>query len=1222
MKRVALPILVAITALAMITFGVIRLVRAATGTTSDVCNGSLTATTYPGGIAGASFASTTAISAVAGTGLQLNTNLTPLDPNHIVLPFDQDVKVRYVYRNAGASMTLGWFYLDAIQSYLNKPATDPTADLIVGATDISGNKLYTWFQSGGLWHVSNGQTLPDLVRSATDFKDTTSVTYPHIPHLLETLMTPGKGGMIFKLCDDDSDTSAQNSSNSGQLLTPVGDTLTAQDAYSPGNGIPDYDVNGNGITDEVADRTVDLGTIQGNREIVFFMVNYYTGANQLRYVGLGVPETATGKSGTTATLQNADIIPYFTKDILNPDRGAQPPGTVVRKTAIGCGRDDNTCYTPKGATLGWLDPNTLLRLKAAANVADYHQLDLTGDNTVRTIQVGADSSVPHFVVFAPSTEPNLWLVGFDNKPEYANGGSDFDYDDTVFLIDHSNGGSVTSNVISTIPAADLPNSVISKVRINATTSFPAGCTAVGDGSINIYYSVDNGTTWHLAGTTDRNNPTLDVTIDVLGAGYVGNQLRWKADINSAVQTCQPVIASLDEGYEAVKHGVFKFAAPIPLSNVAYTGALETPPFPATEPAITRGDYSLRGHFFSERLYDPVAPTTTSLAQEWDAGVVLAAKSPTARNIYTSVGGSTVAFTTANGASLYPLILPGTLMGASSPQVSGKYVYDYNGDNVVSNTDAQFVLEWTRGWEFPSGITFTPSQTVGQRGWKLGPVHNSSPAIVGPPPAPIWNGGSAVPAAMTTAHLAFVSANSTRSTVAVVGAQDGMLHAFDAGQFRYGNDASCNANLYRGCYAGATDAARYGTGDEKWAWVPPSQLSQLKNNHPLTRSYNSAANPQAEVDGSVSVDDIFVAGSNTFKTVAFASLGRAQPYITAVDISGTTPAALWASDFSDPGFNGTELSPSTGLTAIPTSGVAGTFALITTSGLSASLTNEYIYFINPLTGKIINPLDGTNDTTGGFTKGKIQLNAGNSNAAYNTTAYGFAGYPNLVDANQDGLIDRVYAVDTSGRVFKYDLTTRTKCVVAATGESVFSGMAVDVSGSSGAPVVRLYVGGGPNPDGTGSTTGGGPGGVFRAFAFQDNDVVGVCTAGGASTVYTKNLSAGEKVWAAPVVAGTDVFYATAATTSVGICSSANGELLSLATTGDGVNPTFTNPPQTIAGSSVSSFRIYDGHALVNTIGGATTVLGGITWNNAPASGGGSGSTGGAIATLKSLLWQEQ
>ena len=34
--------------------------------------------------------------------------------------------------------------------------------------------------------------------------------------------------------------------------------------------------------------------------------------------------------------------------------------------------------------------------------------------------------------------------------------------------------------------------------------------------------------------------------------------------------------------------------------------------------------------------------------------------------------------------------------------------------------------------------------------------------------------------------------------------------------------------------------------------------------------------------------------------------------------------------------------------------------------------------------------------------------------------GFASYANLVDANQDGLVDRAYAVDTSGRIFKVDL----------------------------------------------------------------------------------------------------------------------------------------------------------------------------------------------------------
>src|SRR5581483_10150601 len=331
------------------------------------------------------------------------------------------------------------------------------------------------------------------------------------------------------------------------------------------------------------------------------------------------------------------------------------------------------------------------------------------------------------------------------------------------------------------------------------------------------------------------------------------------------------------------------------------------------------------------------------------------------------------------------------------------------------------------------------------------------------------------------------------------AQDGLLHAFDAGQFRYGNDPSCTVFLNRGCFAGTTDAARYGSGSELWAWVPPSQLSQLKNNPEATRGYQPAANPQAEVDGSVNVEDIYVPAPSGFKTIAVASLGRRQPYVTAVDITNPiAPVPAWPNgDFSDVDFNGSELGPSIGLSYYS----GGKWVVIFSSGLSSVASNEFFYVLDALTGTVLQ---------------KVQLNIGPDIAKSN----GFASYVSMVDANQDGLADRAYSVDTLGRIFKYDFVSQTSCMVASTGEPVYAGMAFQVTGNPGAPVVTMFLGGAPNPDGTGPVQT-----LYHLFSFKDVDTVGHCTEIGAQLVYSVPLPSGQKLWAAPFLGsdGTTVQY---------------------------------------------------------------------------------------------------
>jgi len=1321
--------------------GVVLLTRqkksVATAGLSSSCFGNLNATTYSAGFSATDFSSTTAAS-VTGGKVQLNTNLTPLDADHIELPFDQNLRIKYVYEEAGYSATLGWFFFDQVQPFL-----DSSGKL----ADNDNDGIADFFQSAkgavrprnGIWQITAGQTIPDLLNGAAAINYSDGGTYARMPNLLESFMAAG-GNVLWKLCDDDTDTG-----NSG---APVADSSTLSD------GIPDYDVNGDGIVGNEPDRSFDMGIIPGHREIVFFAQTY--GGTTLTPAGVGLPmgsdvqsisapplggggvasgdvlrftagsdintgdkylrwkfsttghtfaagecihyayyiekgcatdvagidfrfndnslASAHGFSGdhfasptcgawatrdvpiaagmvgrvvdrwemaihndtidqpyiiyfdnvgiaatcggvvtagntgystgvpTRNLIENASgfldalsynvsSFPWFSKTMLNPDFGATP-GTVQRRLALGCSKGDSACYGAKTdsggnpANLGWLDQATMDRL--ASPTMPYNQLIVAGDPKVVNIVTNADGQTPHFVALAPSTAPNRWVIGYDDQPIY--GTTDKDYNDVVFLIERTNGGEVVSNLISAdIPAADLATTSISRIRIRFSAEYPSpGCDGDTTAAIRIYYSVDNKVTWRQV--TFPSRTTGDVIIDALANGDLGNQLYWRAEFVSSKETCNPQLDSLNIGYEAVQNGEFKYGAPVTLSNVVYSGSFETPPFPASEPAATGGDFSLRGHFRNTQLFDPVDPTVTTKTTLWDAGLPLATRNPDTRAIYTSVGGAATPFDVANGATLYPLLLSTT---ARTQQYAAKFIYDFSGDLTVDDNDAKFLLQWVRGWEYASGVTITPTHAAQQRAWKLGAVHNSSPAIVGPPPRPSWLDGTAAPPSMVILHNAFRAANNNRSTKAIVGAQDGMVHAFNAGQFRYSdNMAACTTPLSRGCFAGGTDAARYGDGSELWAYIPPSQLGTLRNLHPVARRFTSAI-PTAEVDGSIAVEDIYDPSTTTFKTVAFASLGRNQPYVSAVDVSGTTPVPLWADDFSDPDFYGTELSPSVGLSDIN----HGRFAAIVTSGLSSTARDLFLFVLDAANGTSIM---------------KAQLNTG-ANAAQ---ANGFAGYPNLVDANQDGLIDRVYSVDTTGRIFKYDLTNNSSCVVASVGETVYSGMAIESTVLAGTPVVKLFLGGAPPPDGTGTELAN-----YHLFMFQDDDPVGTCTNNGATQEYKVTLATGQKLWAAPFIGSDQAFYASAGAQSLSVCAVGDGDIFAVATSGigDGLTPVGGAPsPTAVLGSPVAGIRVYDGHVLVNSVGGKTTIVGGSAWNNIPSATGGSSS----IGNLSVINWAEQ
>lgn len=210
-------------------------------------------------------------------------------------------------------------------------------------------------------------------------------------------------------------------------------------------------------------------------------------------------------------------------------------------------------------------------------------------------------------------------------------------------------------------------------------------------------------------------------------------------------------------------------------------------------------------------------------------------------------------------------------------------------------------------------TYTNDARAVQDFWKLGDIFHSSPILVKPPVSeficdlglepqcvstihsPVLPGLSPTPAdydangngTIDAGENAYTlwrksAALAKRPQVALVGSNDGLLHAFDAGAWDSAKPAD-----WLGTYSFTP-----GTGAELWAYVPPDLLPKLKlalDNHTYF------------VDGDTMVRDVWVDNNphngkrepTEFHTVAIVTERSGGVHYTALDITDTTsPRFLW------------------------------------------------------------------------------------------------------------------------------------------------------------------------------------------------------------------------------------------------------------------------------------------------------------------------------------------
>jgi len=367
---------------------------------------------------------------------------------------------------------------------------------------------------------------------------------------------------------------------------------------------------------------------------------------------------------------------------------------------------------------------------------------------------------------------------------------------------------------------------------------------------------------------------------------------------------------------------------------------------------------------------------------WDAGQQLSTKSASSRTIYTLVSGARQTFTTSNSA------ITTTLLAAADTTEKDKIINYIRGTPDINDED-------------------TDGDTTEERPWKLGDIFHSTPVLVSPP----------FQVSADSSYNAFKTAQASRTTVLLAGANDGMLHAF-----------------------------RESDGVELWGFIPADFLDQVID---LT-----AASGEHEyyVDSSPIVADVKIGGS--WMTIALFGERRGGTNYYALDITDTTnPQYLWT--FNDTNLGETWSEPAIGKVKMSdgtdkwVAFVGGGFDSTYANYTSGTTTSEAFFVIDLSNGaKLWQYYNAT-----GSTDDRQYMN------------FSIPAMPTAVDLNGDGYIDRVYLGDVGGQLWKFDVaptggaTVSSGLVTNWTGKRLFaaaSGQANPPAAGEFYPTQAIYV----------------------------------------------------------------------------------------------------------------------------------------------------------------------
>ncbi len=246
---------------------------------------------------------------------------------------------------------------------------------------------------------------------------------------------------------------------------------------------------------------------------------------------------------------------------------------------------------------------------------------------------------------------------------------------------------------------------------------------------------------------------------------------------------------------------------------------------------------------------------------------------------------------------------------------------------------------------------------------LGDVVESQPAFVGKPTFSYVDPG----------YSAFVTAQTARTKVVYMGANDGMLHCFNAT-----------------------------TGVELWAYVPSMVIPNMWK----LADANYASMHTNFVNGNPIVSDVYSGGA--WHTILVGGLNGGGRGYYALDITNpASPTLLWELSSS----NDSDIGYSFGIPVV-TKKADGTWVVLVTSGYnnaSPGTGRGYLYVLNAMSGAIIS---------------KIDTSVGNT-----TTPSGLARISAWVDMPEsDNTATYTYGGDLQGNVWRFDINSAASAAI--------------------------------------------------------------------------------------------------------------------------------------------------------------------------------------------------
>jgi len=434
-----------------------------------------------------------------------------------------------------------------------------------------------------------------------------------------------------------------------------------------------------------------------------------------------------------------------------------------------------------------------------------------------------------------------------------------------------------------------------------------------------------------------------------------------------------------------------------------------------------------GDWSGQLLSIPINSVGTLGATEWEAGSVSLAPATvnsTSRVVITKGSTDGVAFEYANLTTSQKTLLNKNSAG-SVDDCGPERVAFLRGSSTNEGASGTFNCASS------TAVNKFRSRTTS----KLGDIINSGPFYVGKPSAGYSNVDYA-------GYAAFNAAYKNRLPMVYVGANDGILHGFNA----------CIPGVTPGCLA--TDA-----GKELITYIPSTVYANLSR---LTdKDYN--ASHRYFVDGSPMVADAYNSSTSSWRSVLVGSLNGGGKGFYALDVtnpSDTSQSAptfsvanagslvLW--EFSDTddvdmgySYNQPAVNPFNGQAKQIVKMENGQWAVVVGNGYNSDNGKAVLYILFITGGE-----DGS--WTLGTDYIKLVANTGPGNGL---------STPIPFDSNGNGKVDVIYAGDIKGNLWKFDVSSATP----ASWNVAISGLPLFSSGTSkpiiAPPVVSLHPNGG-------------------------------------------------------------------------------------------------------------------------------------------------------------------